>query len=173
MGVNINELCVVIYPDPVLRETAKEVTAVTDEVVQVGLRMLDLMHEAPGVGLAGPQVGLGWRVFVANPTGEASEDRVFINPVLRDASRELVDHEEGCLSLPEVNGSVRRPGTITIEALDIHGERFCLTSSDLAARVWQHECDHLDGVLIIDRMTPIDRMANERTIRGLEQGYRG
>jgi peptide deformylase len=128
------------------------------------------MHEAPGVGLAAPQVGIPWRLFVANPTGEPADDRAFINPVLSRPSREMHDRDEGCLSLPEITAQIRRPKAITVTATDLDGREFALTSDDLPARIWQHETDHLDGVLIIDRMTPMDRLANARKLKELEKG---
>lgn len=171
MAVDIDKLRIVHYPDPILRQKTPPISDVTDEVRAVAVRMLELMHEAPGVGLAAPQVGLPWRMFVANahPEHDRSEDKVFINPVLRDAGRELEDYEEGCLSLPDILAEVRRPKQITIDALDIDGKPFTMTSDTLWARVWQHEFDHLEGVLIIDRMTPLDRTANRRALRELEQ----
>lgn len=168
MAVDSTQLRIVLYPDPVLRRKAEPVQRITDEVRAVALKMLQLMHEAPGVGLAAPQVGLPWRMFVANPTHDPAEDRVFINPVLSEQARELVDYEEGCLSLPDIRADIRRPIGITITATDLDGRPFTLTSDDLPARIWQHEYDHLDGVLILDRMSPIDRMANRKLIRQLE-----
>jgi peptide deformylase len=93
---------------------------------------------------------------------------VFINPRLSNPARQTIAREEGCLSIPHVNADITRPVAITIEALDLDGQPFTMTSEELPARVWQHECDHLDGVLIIDRMTPIDRRANLRALRELE-----
>src|SRR5690606_21325593 len=113
---------------------------------------IELMHEAGGCGLAAPQVALNWRLFVANDTGEPGNDLVFINPQLINPGTEQHDREEGCLSLPHIAGVVRRPKIITVQALDIDGKPFEMTSDELAARIWQHETDHLDGVLIIDRM---------------------
>lgn len=168
MAVDVDHLRIVHYPDPVLRQRAREVPRVDDEVRAVAARMIELMHEARGVGLAAPQVGLSWRMFVANPSGEPGDNRVFINPVLRDPSRETEAREEGCLSLPGVNGEITRPTAITIDALDENGRPFSLTSDALPARVWQHETDHLDGVMIIDRMPAIDRVANKRALRDLE-----
>jgi peptide deformylase len=170
MPVDPARLAIVHYPAAVLRAKAKPVAAVTEEVKAVALRMLQLMHEAPGVGLAAPQVGLGWRMFVANATGEPQDDLVFINPTLSDPSRTTDDYEEGCLSLPEIRAVIRRPKAISITALDLQGNRFTLTSDELPARIWQHETDHLDGVLILDRMTPGDRTALRRKIRELEEG---
>ena len=169
MPVDLQALRIVHYPDPVLRLKARPVQAVTDEVRAVARRMIELMHQARGVGLAAPQVGLSWRLFVANVTGEPDDDRVYINPVLSHPSRVTGPHEEGCLSIPEVTAEVTRPLSITIEALDEQGRPFTMTSDGLAARAWQHEFDHLQGVLILDRMTPSDRMANKRALRELER----
>jgi len=127
------------------------------------------MHEARGVGLAAPQVGLPWRLFVANPTGEPGDDRVYINPRLSNPSRETSTHDEGCLSLPNITGEITRPTRITIDALDEQGQPFQLTSDELPARVWQHETDHLDGILILDRMPAIDKVANKQAVIDLEQ----
>jgi peptide deformylase len=170
MPVDPLRLRIVTYPDPVLRQPAEAVTEFNDEVRGVAHRMLELMREAPGVGLAAPQVGLSWRVFVANPTGEPGDDRVFINPEIVEASRDVAAMEEGCLSLPEIRGEVQRPRRVTVRAIDLDGERFELTSDELPARVWQHEIDHLDGVLIIDKMTRMDRLANRRPLKALEAG---
>jgi peptide deformylase len=166
------QLRIVHYPDPTLRTRAQDIPQVNDQVRAVARRMLQLMHEAPGVGLAGPQVGLRWRLFVANPTGEPGDDRVFINPLLRDPSLQQDEAEEGCLSLPDIRAPIRRPTHVTVEATDLEGQRFALTGEGLPARIWQHEFDHLNGVLIIDRMTPIDRMANRKLIRELEKAGR-
>ncbi|GAB4107908.1 MAG: hypothetical protein Kow00105_12290 [Phycisphaeraceae bacterium] len=164
----IDQLCIVHYPHPVLRQVAEPVPEVNDIVRRVAVKMLELMHRAKGVGLAAPQVALPWRLFVANPTGDPGDDRVFINPELSDPSRETHVHEEGCLSLPNITGEIVRPTRITIRALDEHGEPFTLTSDELPARVWQHEYDHLDGILILDRMSPIDKVANRQAVLELE-----
>ena len=161
-------LKVVNYPDPVLRRVADPVPTVDDAVRAVANRMVELMHERRGVGLAAPQVGLSWRMFVANPTQELDGDRVYINPRLVDPSPETSARDEGCLSLPEVTAEITRPVGITIEATGLDGEPFRETSAEFAARVWQHEYDHLEGVLLLDRMTRVDRMANKRAIRDLE-----
>jgi peptide deformylase len=170
----IDNLRIVLYPDPVLRARAKPIERVDQQVVDVAYRMLDLMHEAPGVGLAAPQVGLDWRMFVANwYGGDPDADQVFINPVLKFHAHEMQEAEEGCLSLPGVNVVMNRHVEVTIEAVDLQGQPFALTGEGLAARVWQHEYDHLDGVLIIDRMSEIDRMANKAVISDLEAACRG
>ncbi len=169
MAVAPEKLVIVHYPASVLRQVAAPLRAVNDEVRAVAMRMLHLMHQAPGVGLAAPQVGLPWRMFVANHTGEPGDDLVFINPVLSEATRVTEDYEEGCLSLPEIRATIRRPRGITITALGLDGNTFSLSSDDLPARIWQHETDHLDGVLILDRMSPGDRTALRRKIKELEE----
>lgn len=172
MPIDPAKLKIVLYPDPVLRQKAKPIAAITDEVRAVAFRMIELMHEAPGIGLAAPQVGLSWRMFVACPSTDRSDDMVFINPVLSAPGRSLEDYEEGCLSLPQITGEIRRPKSITIDATAIDGSPIHMTSDELPARVWQHEYDHLDGTLILDRMPPIDRMACERQLKEMEASYR-
>ncbi|NJL31055.1 MAG: hypothetical protein HC898_05195 [Phycisphaerales bacterium] len=93
-----------------------------------------------------------------------SSTRYLVNPAGKTDER-----EEGCLSLPDITGLIRRPAAITITALDLEGQEFILTSAELPARIWQHETDHLDGVLIVDRMAPMDRLANEKKLRDLER----
>lgn len=171
MPVKVEKLKIVHWPDPVLREKARPVPEVTDEVRAVAARMIELMHEAEGVGLAAPQVGLSWRMFVANGSGEEGDDRVFINPELADPGDEVAVHTEGCLSLPHVTAEIRRPKRITVRATDLEGNRFEMMSEELAARIWQHETDHLDGVLIIDRMGTLDKLASRRAIKELEAKY--
>ncbi len=168
MAVEPDQLRIVHYPAAILRQPAEPVPTVDDTVRAVAERMLQLMHEAPGVGLAAPQVGLPWRMFVANATGEPEDDRVFINPKLHDPAPNTAAREEGCLSLPKVYGEISRPVAIRITATDLQGDSFTLGSDDLAARIWQHEYDHLDGVLILDRMRPLDKMANRRLLKELE-----
>lgn len=186
MSVDLKTLSIVHFPAEVLRTRAQPVPAVTDEVRAVARRMIDLMYEAEGIGLAAPQVGLPWRMFVAHvpesddrtlgaePLEATREPLVCINPRLSEPQRDLVPFDEGCLSLPEIVGEVRRPSQITMTALDIDGREFTLRATGLLARCWQHEYDHLDGVLIIDRMTPPSRLRNRNAIRHLEQlGGRG
>lgn len=167
------------YPDPILRRKAAEIV-VTDQVRAVALRMIELMKNEEGIGLAGPQVGLAWRIFVTHvppsekrPVGgtplQADESpRVYINPVLSDPAGDLLPFEEGCLSLPNIAGVVNRPDEITIRATNEKGEKIERRAMGLLARCWQHEFDHLEGVLILDRMTQIYRMKNRSAVRDLE-----
>jgi len=170
VNVDPNAIEIVLYPDPALRRRAEPVESVDDTVRAVADRMLELMHQAHGVGLAAPQVGLSWRLFVANPSGDPGDDRVFVNPVLLDPHEEIEAHHEGCLSIPHVTAQIRRPRAIRIQAVDLEGQPIDAYSEDLAARVWQHEFDHLNGVLILDKMNVMDKMANKRAIQDLEAG---
>ncbi|MCC6676487.1 MAG: peptide deformylase [Phycisphaerales bacterium] len=181
MAVDASRLTIVHYPDPALRRVARPIPEVTDEVGEVAARMIDLMHEAEGIGLAAPQVGLSWRLFVADvPADEGRSPTtdpptatdgaiVYINPVLSEPRDGIEPYEEGCLSLPDIRGEVFRPPAITITALDVHGRRFTHSASGLLARCWQHEMDHLDGVLIIDRMSQSSRMKVRALVRDLER----
>jgi peptide deformylase len=136
------------YGDPALRMQAREVEEVDDDLRRLVERMTDLMHEAQGVGLAATQVGVLRRLFVFVDEGE---DRVLVNPAITRRSGETEVEDEGCLSLRDVLVPVERPIAVTIEGLDEHGEKVTLDLELPAARIVQHEVDHLDGMLIIDR----------------------
>ncbi len=164
-------LAIVLYPDSVLRQVAAPVPAIDEQVRAVVTDMLRLMHEAPGVGLAAPQVGLPWRLFVANPTGKPEDDRVYINPELFNPVGPQEPYEEGCLSLPGIRIEVTRPQGIGIRATGLDGKLFEESADALLARIWQHEFDHLNGRLIIDRMSRLDRMLNAKKIKDLELDY--
>jgi len=181
MAVDPALLRVHIYPDPVLRKKAVAVASVDEEVRGVARRMIELMREHDGIGLAAPQVGLAWRLFVCDvpPNEERSAEvdppsatrgpQVYINPVLSAPTGAPVPADEGCLSLPDLTGEVLRPPTITITATDLEGKTIKATATGLLARCWQHEMDHLDGVLIIDRMTQMSRLKNRAAIRDMEK----
>jgi peptide deformylase len=110
---------------------------------------------------------MAWRMFVTK-ADDRRPDLVYVNPGLRELDPEIAPREEGCLSLPGITVDVRRPEAATMTAQDLEGREFTLRDDDLLARVWQHEVDHLDGVLIIDKMTPIDRIANRKPLKDLE-----
>jgi len=140
------------YPDPALRLTAKPVEEVDDDLRRLVERMKTLMVEARGVGLAATQVGVIRRLFVFQPADE-EEVRAVVNPELVDLSEELVSDDEGCLSLQRVLVPVERHVSVTLEAQDVEGAPLRLELTGLDARVVQHELDHLDGVVILDRTT--------------------
>lgn len=135
--------------EEVLREKAEPVAEVTDEIRKLTDDMFEAMIAADGVGLAGPQVGRPIRLFVV--IADDNVRRVFINPQIIATSEELSDYDEGCLSIPGVWESIKRPAKVTVQALNENGKPFTLEADGLLARVIQHEYDHLDGILFIDR----------------------
>ena len=141
------------YPDPVLRLQASEVVEFDGDLEQLVERMIHLMQDARGVGLAENQVGILRRVFVIQAE-EEQEPRVLVNPVIVERADELDDDDEGCLSMQGVVVPVERPVRVRLEARDGQGNPVTLELEGLPARVAQHELDHLDGVLIVDRTTP-------------------
>jgi peptide deformylase len=142
------------YGDPVLRMRANEVEEFGEELERLSERMIELMHDADGVGLAATQVGVLRRLFVFH---DEDEDRVVVNPVLTKTSKKTETDDEGCLSLGPVRMPVERPVEVTLDGVDQHGEAVHLELEGLSARVVQHELDHLDGRLIIDRTDPESR----------------
>ncbi len=137
------------FGDPALRQRARPIDQVTRLHRKLAADMLDTMRAAPGVGLAGPQVGVMERVLV----WEVDEEHgTVINPVLVDPSEEMLTAEEGCLSLPGLAYPVERHARVTVEGIDQQGRPLRIEAEDYLARVFQHEVDHLDGVLFIDRL---------------------
>jgi peptide deformylase len=142
------------YPEPVLREPARPVSEFSDDLRALTTRMITLMDDANGIGLAGNQVGLLRRVLVYHPDREGAEARVMVNPVIVEHSDEKEIDEEGCLSLGPLRVPVERSVRVSVDAQDENGEPVHVNAEHLEARVLQHEIDHLDGVLIIDRTSP-------------------
>lgn len=170
MANAVKKLSIVHYPDPRLREKCKKVTEFDQELASLSRRMFELMRGAKGVGLAAPQVGVPIRMFVMNATEDDKNNLVFINPIIRD-KRDNAESEEGCLSLPGINVQVRRAAVCRIAAQNVKGETFEMEADGLVARIWQHETDHLNGVLIIDRMLPSDKIATRKTLAALEASF--
>ena len=147
-------LTVRLYGDPVLRQVATPVREITAEIKRIIADMTETMWHQVGIGLAAPQVGLRHRILVMDDgTGGA---QALINPVIENRSG-TIREEEGCLSLPGVFGVVERTKTITVRAMDADGKPVSLEATGLKARIVQHELDHLDGVLFIDRLPPVTR----------------
>ena len=146
------------YGDPVLRMKAREVESFDDDLRRLAERMQRVMVDAHGVGLAGNQVGVLQRVLVLQTSTE-EEPRALVNPHIVDSSAETATSDEGCLSLLGVLVPVERAVRVRLEARDVKGKPVRLELGDLAARVAQHEIDHLDGVLILDRTAPESRRA--------------
>ncbi|MCC9607252.1 peptide deformylase [Blastopirellula sp. JC732] len=148
-------LQVVHYPHPTLRYKSKPVKRVDADLRKIVDEMFELMYENRGIGLAANQVDLPIRLFVVNLSGTKGEgeELVFINPVIsRPKGNE--EGEEGCLSLPQVYGPVKRPAEIQLDAYNLQGQLFSKRIDGMLARVVQHETDHLDGIMFFDRMQP-------------------
>lgn len=149
-------LQIIHYPHPTLRHVSKPLKRVDAELKQMVAEMFELMYEHEGIGLAANQVDLPYRLFVCNPEGDrlAKEAQcVFINPVIVKSSGQH-EREEGCLSIPGVYAPVVRKEKVTVQAYNLAGEEISGELDGLFARVVQHELDHLDGRLFIDRLTP-------------------
>lgn len=151
------------YGDPALRMTAREVDTFDEDLERLAERMIALMHDASGVGLAATQIGILQRVFVVEPDDE--EPRALVNPHIVARSGETAVDDEGCLSLQGVLVPVERHLKVTVEALDVHGAPVRHEFEELGARVVQHELDHLQGTLIIDRTDPESRRGALATLR--------
>jgi peptide deformylase len=151
------------YGDPVLRRRAKPVEAVTPELRRIVADMIDTMYDEVGIGLAAPQVGVSLRLMVVGDD-DGREARALVNPVITERGGE-VTAEEGCLSIPGVFAPVTRFEWVRLEAQDIDGRSVTFTGRGLRARVFQHEMDHLDGVLFIDRLDPVTRDRIKRKIK--------
>lgn len=179
--MNPQSLRIINYPADALRIRAEKIEPVTGETRDIAHRMIELMREAEGIGLAAPQVGLSIRLFVAEvpesegrsategPQTATSHPLVFINPAIDATDGPPEPLEEGCLSLPDIRGTVLRPPVVTVSALDVEGQPFTITAGGLLARCLQHEFDHLEGVLIIDRMTQMSRLKTRAALRDLER----
>lgn len=165
---------IVQYPHPSLRWKSQPVREINAKLKSIVRDMFELMYEYKGIGLAANQVALPIRVFVVNPTGdrqEADQELVFINPeILR--KKGSVEGEEGCLSLPDVYGQVRRSEEILVSAFDLTGNEFRLDLDDLLSRIVQHESDHLDGVMFFDRMDAEERIKIEAKIADFDFEFR-
>jgi peptide deformylase len=165
---------IVNYPHPALRHVARPLTAIDQRIHKLVREMFDLMYAGRGLGLAGPQVELPYQVFIMNLKSNPAEpeaERVWINPVIMER-KGSEEGEEGCLSFPGLYGKVRRHKWIKAQAYNLKGELEEVSVSDLEARVWQHEVDHLHGDLFIDKMGAIAKMGVRGDVRRFENDYR-
>jgi peptide deformylase len=147
--------------DPVLRQRAAEVTDIDGRLVKLADDMVQTMYDAPGMGLAAPQVGVEKRLFVYD-VGEGP--RTIVNPVVVESDGEW-SYDEGCLSVPGLSGEIVRPKLIHLTGFDLEGNEVSIEADDIEARCFQHELDHLDGVLLLERLDADTRKAALKTIR--------
>ncbi len=140
--------------DPVLRQVASQVTDIDERLVRLTESMFVTMYDAPGIGLAAPQVGIQQRLFVYD-LGDG-EQKVIVNPVIVESEGEWV-YEEGCLSIPELSFEIVRPKVVHLRGVDLDGDDVEVEADELLARLFQHELDHLDGVLMLDHLDDTTR----------------
>lgn len=162
------------YPHPALHWKSKPIQEIDDNLRRIVAEMFELMYAAKGIGLAANQVGLPYRLFILNLTAdpeEKDEEIVFINPEILKR-KGTTEGEEGCLSFPGMYGQVKRAAKVDIEAFDLKGEGFGYSLDDLAARAVQHESDHLDGILFIDRMSETARKELDPVINDFDAQFR-
>jgi peptide deformylase len=151
------------YGDPVLKSQAMAIEKIDDKLVRLTDEMFDIMYEAPGIGLAAPQIGIQKQLFVYD-IGDGAE--VLINPEIVESSGEWV-YEEGCLSIPGLYVEMIRPKEVLMKGVNLAGEEVTVEADELLSRLFQHELDHLQGVLMFERMTPdqrVEAMAEYRRI---------
>jgi peptide deformylase len=151
------------YGDPLLRRRAAPVREITPEIRRIVADMVETMYDEVGIGLAAPQVGISLRLMVVGDE-KTPEARALVNPVIAEQGGEVTS-EEGCLSLPGIFAPVTRAEWVKLEAQDLDGKPVAIRARGLAARIYQHEMDHLDGVLFIDRLDPMTRDRIKRRIK--------
>src|SRR6266568_2767662 len=158
------------YPDPELKKKSAPVTVINDKVRELIRDMAETMYDAPGIGLAAPQIGVHQRVIVIDVTGGDEEPMliVAINPVIVHADGESYE-EEGCLSVPKYAANVRRHSRVVVKGLNLDGEEVTWKADGLLAIAFQHEIDHLDGILFIDHISPLKREIFRRRYRRTQE----
>ena len=155
-----------IFGDPVLKTVADEIVNIDAKLVRLTEEMFGVMYSAPGIGLAAPQIGIRRRLFVYDI---GDDPRVIINPKIVESSGEWV-YDEGCLSIPGLYVEMLRPRKILVQGIDLDGNDVQFEADELLSRLFQHEIDHLDGVLMFDRMTPDQRKKAVTLYRAREAG---
>lgn len=160
------------YPDPVLREPAKPVTIIDAKLRRLAGDMMETMQDAEGLGLAAPQVGESVRMVIVDFNPEESDPRVLINPVIvkRSGRKEL--RKEGCLSFPGLHTQIKRSPVVVCEAQNLDGEIVEYRAEGLSARAVQHELDHLDGFLFVDKAGPSDKQSIQPDLDEMEANYK-
>jgi peptide deformylase len=165
--MNIENCKITHYPSKVLSSPAQPIDEITDEIRALAEKMIDIMVEQKGIGLAGPQAGMPLRIFVISLDCTKENARVYINPEIKPSGG-LEPFEEGCLSLPGISGKIKRYKNCTVTATDIDGHTFTDEADGLYAKALQHEYDHLEGTMIKDRMGQVSKMAIRKRLKELQ-----
>ena len=161
---------VVYYPNPILRKRAEEVDSFDQDLKDLVEEMKQTMMEYGGVGLAAPQVGLSRRILILSEDGSYENATALINPKIQ-TSGELVTHQEGCLSFPDIYGDILRPDKVTVEAVDEEGNELKFEQDGWISRIIQHEFDHLEGRMFVERMSPADKVRIKKALKALRDRY--
>ncbi|MBN1803767.1 MAG: peptide deformylase [Sedimentisphaerales bacterium] len=169
--VDIDKCQITHYPVEVLGKRAKPVEQINDNIRQLVNKMIDIMIENKGVGLAAPQVGVDLRIFIISVDGTREKVRVYINPTVTPEG-DLVGIEEGCLSVPGIYTTIKRYKECSVVATDINGKEFSDRGEGLYARALQHEYDHLEGITIINRMGQAARIVHRRQLKKLVEKHK-
>jgi len=164
--VDVDKCCMTRFPADVLAKKALPIEDIGDDIRRLADRMIDIMVETQGIGLAGPQAGVDLRIFVISVDGSREGAKVYINPEIT-VSGDVDSIEEGCLSLPGIFAKVKRHTKCSIKALDLDGNEFVEEGEGLLARAMQHEYDHLEGTLIKDRFSRVQMLSARRTLKRL------
>ncbi len=172
------ELPLTYYGNPILRKKCAPIKEITPEIRQLVADMFDTMVINQGIGIAAPQVGKAIRLFLAcsyveTPDGQwaITPPKVYINPKLTDHSKEMIEDNEGCISIPGLRGSVNRPLKVTVEAIDLDGKPFKEELEGYNARIRMHDNDHINGVLFIDRLDDKVREKMEPQLRAIKKKF--
>ncbi len=161
---------IVKYPNPILLRPTEKIGEIDDSIRQLAAEMLATMHEGKGVGLSANQVGRALHMTVINPTGKKEDELVVINPEITASSGRIVN-EEGCLSFPGIYGKVARATSVTVHYTDLDGNSYSIEARDFLARIFQHEIDHLNGVVFVSKLGPAAKIRLASDLKKLEAEY--
>jgi peptide deformylase len=162
---------IVKYPDPLLRKVSEPIEVIDNNIRKLAQNMIDTMYNSNGVGLAGPQVGVLKRIVIIDSSpSEEPDPKIYINPVIEKKSGSQIG-DEGCLSVPEIYARVKRADKVSVYAQDLEGNELEIEAEGLEARAFQHEIDHLDGILFIDKVGLLEKQGIKTDLAELEYEY--
>ena len=172
MTIDVEKCHITHYPAEVLGKASQPVGKIDDNIRRLAAKMLDIMIDQKGIGLAAPQAGVSLRLFIISLDGKRENVRVYVNPTVK-AEGSLVENEEGCLSVPGIFTKIKRYSQATVTATDLDGKTFTDKGEGLYARALQHEFDHIEGVTIVNRMPTTARIAHRKQLKMLEEEHNG
>ncbi len=167
--IDIEKCKLTRYPAQILKLKAKPVEEINEDIRLLVERMIDIMVESNGIGLAAPQANMSLRLFVISLKSQKEDAMVFINPRIETAGA-TETMEEGCLSVPGIYTNIKRPAKVTVTAQDLDGKEFTLETTELLSKCIQHEYDHLEGKTIVDRMSMVAKIKYRRTLETMNEG---